>query len=55
MGTIYLGTGWSKKAIGEVDSDGTVYAGTGWSKEAIGKVEPPHIMFSGAALLLLLR
>ncbi len=33
---------------------GTIYLGTGWSKKAIGEVEPPHIMFSGAALLLLL-
>ncbi len=34
---------------------GMIYLGTGWSKKAIGGAEPPHIMFSGAALLLLVR
>ncbi len=55
MGTIYSGTGWGKESIGEVATNGSVYAGTGWGKKQIAEVEAPHILLSGAALLLLLR
>lgn len=34
---------------------GTIYLGTGLLKKAIGEVDSPHIMYGGAALLLLLR
>ena len=56
MGTICSGSGFSSRAmVGEVKSNGTVYAGTGFGKTMVGKVDAPHILFSRAALLLLLR
>jgi len=55
-GTVYSGSGFlSRSIVGEVKNDGTVYAGTGFGKTIVGKVDAPHILFSGAALLLLLR
>ena len=39
-----------------MDEDGTVYRGKGtFCREIVGGVELPHVRFSGAALLILLR
>lgn len=61
MGKIYAGTGLARTEVGpldekgEVTESGKVYSGTGLGREVVGSVESPHILFSGAALLLLLR
>ena len=39
--------------IGKVDPDGTIHDSTGFN--AIGRVEAPHIQWTGAAYLLLIR
>jgi hypothetical protein len=44
------------EGVGHVGEDGTVYGGRGkFTRDIVGGVEPPHMRFSGAALLVLLR
>ena len=52
-GVVYQGNS-ANLAIGRVESDGKVYDAE-FGGVLVGRVEPPHIHWSGAALLALIR
>jgi len=48
MSVIYLGTGWSRTAVGECEN-GVIYKGTGWNRTPIGAYDHKYIYQSASS------